>query len=90
MADQVDCAVHGPQEETFVCQHLAQSLKTNRPVGFFYSSEPRGDAWCSQCEEVRIREGGETGEWNERSEAFAQIIILCGACYDKVRAINQL
>ena len=90
MADLVDCTVHGPQEETFVCQHLAQSLKTMKPVGFFYSSEPRGDAWCSQCEEVRIREGGPTGDWNERSEAFAQIKILCGACYDKVRAINKL
>jgi hypothetical protein len=28
------------------------------------------------------------GDWNERSEAFADIKILCGACYDRVRAIN--
>ncbi len=90
MVDLVDCTLHGPQEETFVCKHLVQSLETKEPVGFFFASEPRGDAWCSQCDEVRVREGGESGEWNARSEDFAELSLLCGACYDKVRVINKL
>jgi hypothetical protein len=82
------CAAHGPQEETFVCRHLAESLRTQQGVGWFGSSEPRGDAWCQACEAVRIAQGGPDGEWTERSEAFAQITVLCAVCYDQVRAIN--
>ena len=88
MANTVECREHGPQEETFVCQHLARSLRALEPVGFFFARELRGDAWCSACEEVRVREGGETGDWNERSEAFVQITLLCGSCYDKVKRLN--
>jgi hypothetical protein len=86
--DVVECIEHGPQEETYVCKHLASSLKTQQPVGFYWSSEPRGDAWCDECEKVRIAEGGPSGDWNDRSEAFASIQILCGACYDKVKSLN--
>jgi len=86
MAENVNCETHGPQEATYVCQHLAASLNNKEKVGFFFSRQPRGDAWCARCEEVRIREGGPTGDWNEKSEAFAKITILCGACYDRVRA----
>ncbi len=88
MSGKVDCDEHGPQEATFVCCHLAGSLRTGKPVGFYNSGEPCGDAWCSACEEVRIREGGETGDWNDRSEAFADITLLCRACYDEIRKLN--
>jgi hypothetical protein len=36
-------------------------------------------------EKVRIAEGGISGDWNERSETLADIKILCGACYDRIR-----
>ena len=85
MTDLVQCSEHGLQEETYVCKH---SLRTKEVIGFYWSSKPRGDAWCATCEKVRIAEGGSSGDWNERSEAFADIKILCGACYDRVRAIN--
>jgi len=84
----VQCSIHGEQEETFVCRHLVESLHTGIPVGFFFESEPRGDAWCSECEVVRLREGGEGGDWNERSEAFAEIRLICGRCYDEIKALN--
>jgi hypothetical protein len=90
MIDVINCQTHGPQEETFVCEHLVKALDTGEMVGFFWSGEPRGDAWCSACEEVRIREGGITGDWNERSEKFAKIKILCGACYDQLRVMHGL
>lgn len=91
MSETVECGRHGEQETTFVCQHLARSLETHEKVGFFYSGpvKERSDAWCLKCEEVRVREGGESGDWNERSEAFAGITLLCAACYDEVRIRQQ-
>jgi hypothetical protein len=89
MSEKIRCAEHGDQDQSFVCAHLVESLNTGLGVGFYYSSEPRGDAWCEACEEVRVREGGVSGDWNERSEAFANIQLLCGACYDKVRDLNE-
>lgn len=88
MTDLVQCAEHGSQEETYVCKHLVLSLRTKEVIGFYWSSKLRGDAWCATCEKVRIAEGGSSGDWNERSEAFADIKVLCAACYDRVRAIN--
>lgn len=87
MHDTVECSEHGQQQTTFVCQHLAASLRTDELVGFFYAGplETRSDAWCSRCEEVRLREGGASGDWNERSEGFARITLLCGGCYDRIR-----
>jgi hypothetical protein len=90
MTNTVECHAHGEQEETFVCQHLLGALGTRKKVGLFRSGGPRGDAWCSACEEVRIREDGVTGDWNERSEAFAGIKLLCGACYDELRVLHGL
>lgn len=84
----VECAEHGSQQATFVCQHLVQSLRDGRRVGFFWSSEtdhPRPDAWCSACE-VKRRDCG--GEWNDESESFAGVTLLCGACYDRAREFN--
>ena len=91
MTDTIRCRVHGDQEQTFVCQHLATALETGERVGFFWASGEdgaRGDAWCSTCEEARIREGGESGDWNERSQKIADIKILCGSCFDRVRAMH--
>ena len=85
---EVNCAEHGPQQETFVCRHLVESLYSRKPVGFFSSGESRGDAWCSRCEELRIREGGESGGWTDASSRKAGIQLLCGACYDEVRNIS--
>jgi hypothetical protein len=88
MTHVIECHAHGVQEEAFVCEHLAKSLDTGEKVGFFWSGGSRGDAWCSTCEEVRIREGGINAAWNERSEKFANIKLLCGACYDQLRKLH--
>lgn len=90
MSHYVQCTSHGKQQAAFVCAHLAASLSTGVPIGFFHSGSvaTRGDAWCAACEEVRLREGGETGHWNAASEAFAQITLVCGACYDRIAALN--
>ena len=85
----IECAEHGKQQATYVCQHVVQSITDGVPRGFWWSTEspdnPRPDAWCSECEE-RVNEAG---EWNEETEALAGVKLLCGACYDKAKALNH-
>ena len=86
---EVVCPFHGRQSATFVCQHIVQSLQTGKPVGFNpsdNSDKPRPDAWCDECEKVRIAEGG---DWNDRSESFAGVTLICAGCYDRARRINE-
>ncbi|HEY7312360.1 MAG TPA: hypothetical protein VH643_23555 [Gemmataceae bacterium] len=85
VGEQVHCERHGPATATFVCQHLVRGSG----LGFFSADDPADsypDAWCGQCEEVRVREGG---EWNDSSEAFAKVTLLCHHCYEMVRSRNQ-
>ena len=35
----IHCCEHGEQEETFVCQHIVETLKDKKPRGFWWSSE---------------------------------------------------
>jgi hypothetical protein len=83
----IQCDVHGWQEMTFVCQHIAQSLHTGIPVGFHWSAKStnaRPDAWCSACEEARIEAGG---DWTPVVYAKLNVKLLCGACYDHAKSI---
>ncbi|HVG34935.1 MAG TPA: hypothetical protein VM911_17830 [Pyrinomonadaceae bacterium] len=84
----VDCEIHGQQQETFVCQHLVESFHTNKQVGFWWAHDPenpRPDAWCTACNELVLEAGG---EWDDQAESFANIKLVCGACYDRVREFN--
>lgn len=83
----VECPEHGTGQATFVCSHVAASLRTGVPVGFFTSASdnPRPDAWCSACEERLQRADG---EWTEETEAFAGVTLICGGCYDRARELN--
>jgi hypothetical protein len=83
--EQIHCKKHGLATGTFVCQHLPRGVG----LGFFSADdpgEPYPDAWCGQCEEVRIREGG---DWNDTSEAFARITLICHHCYEAAKERNQ-
>ncbi len=84
----VMCDEHGEQQATYVCQHLADSIETGNVVGYFCSTEspdnPRPDAWCIECEEYYQ----EIGCWNDQTEKFAGITLLCGRCYDKAKKMN--
>ncbi|MBN1904118.1 MAG: hypothetical protein JW927_03385 [Deltaproteobacteria bacterium] len=85
----VECSTHGKQQATYVCQHIIQSLRDGIPRGF-WSAEPepgdlRPDSWCSACEEMVNKT---CGEWNDESEEFAGVTLLCGECYDRAKAMN--
>ena len=83
----ITCSVHGLQEETFVCQHIVESLSTGIPVGFNWppdQDKPRPDAWCAACERARIEAGG---DWTPEVEKKLGVKLLCGACYDYAKSI---
>ncbi len=86
----VDCCAHGERYPAYVCRHL--NLHT--PVGFYepFDSDPTKtyaneelNAWCDACDEVLW----EVGEWNEESEAFALIKLVCDKCFFKMKELNQ-
>jgi|TARA_R100000306_G_scaffold60710_1_gene61349 hypothetical protein len=85
----VECCEHGQQQATYVCQHVVQSLRDGVPRGFWSAEaapgDKRPDSWCSACEEMVNKTGG---EWNDESEEFAGVKLLCGACYDRAKELN--
>lgn len=84
----VECSEHGKQQETFVCQHIIETLEDGKARGFWWANDPenpRPDAWCSECEK---KVQASNGEWNDENEAFAGVKLLCGACYDRAKEIN--
>ena len=44
------------------------------------------DAWCDECDKVLDDEG----EWNEKSQAFADIKVICCQCYEAIRERNMV
>jgi hypothetical protein len=86
----VKCEKHGLQQQTFVCQHIAQGLIDKVPVGFFWTMHDaenlRPDAWCQACSE-RVKQTG--GEWMGEALEHLEAKILCGACYDFARKFHM-
>ena len=83
----VHCDRHGDRRKAYVCDHLLHGEKR----GFFNSTDdptnPHPDAWCSTCEGIKAAHGG---EWNEKSEALITVRLVCGECYEEIRARNIL
>jgi len=83
----VDCGEHGPQPETFVCQHVAHSLVSREPVGFHWpedSDQQFPDAWCSECDERHQRSGY---EWTGEAADNLGAKVLCAGCYLEARKL---
>jgi len=84
----VHCGQHGQRRPTFVCKHLVRGSS----LGFFepnqepVSPEDSDDqaAWCGECERVRQEQRG----WNDVSEAFAGVTMICDLCFEAARARN--
>jgi uncharacterized protein YjaG (DUF416 family) len=43
------------------------------------------NAWCDACDEVLA----EVGEWNDESEGYAKIKLICDVCYFEMKKLNQ-
>ena len=86
----IDCNNHGFSRPAFVCQHL-DLKKTKGFVEAFETFEGMDleddddfQAWCNECEEVRKKYDG----WNEESEKFAKIKLVCEKCYFELKKYN--
>lgn len=78
------CSGHGASFPTYVCTHLFHETDQ----GFHASDNPetpRPDAWCDRCEALLQH----TGEWTDEAEAFAQVTLACGTCYDIIEENNR-
>jgi hypothetical protein len=84
---QVACDRHGPQPETFVCQHLVQTLTDRVPRGFFCSDGVPPSAWCGVCDASLTAAGG---AWTPQLERAAGVKLLCAVCYSEVKRLNGL
>lgn len=86
----VQCGLHEYRRRAFVCKHLNHETKVGFEEAFetFEDMELSEDddlqAWCNECEAVRQREG----EWNDKSEAFAKIKLVCEKCYFAMKELN--
>ena len=82
----VHCQQHGDNREAFVCEHLLHGSR----LGFFSDlddpSNPYPDAWCSSCERIKVEHGG----WTDESHAVTKIRLICGQCYEEIKAKNIL
>lgn len=86
----VECGAHGQAKPAFICHHLLEEEN----VGWYEPEEYELDdddefagclnAWCEKCEEVANKSGG----WNDESEAFAQIKLVCESCALRIKQAN--
>lgn len=86
----IKCEYHGFARYAFVCQHLNFEHKTGFEEAFetFPNMNLNDDedlqAWCNDCEKIRISTNG----WNEESERYANIRLICEYCYFELKEFN--
>ena len=76
----VHCREHGERWPTFVCRHLVRGTGRGFIQGQPLSDDDSAEqcAWCNECEEVRIKCGG---NWTDESEGFAGVTMICDLCF---------
>jgi hypothetical protein len=83
--DEITCEAHGKAYATFVCQHLLKKRRQTWHCEPATDDEPWPSAWCDVCHEAYVAEG----EWNDRSEAAANldevVQVICHRCYEMLR-----
>lgn len=86
----VECYSHGKSKPAFVCRHLLEEKNVGWNEPEFYSINKDDDfagcinAWCNKCEVFAIQGGG----WNDETEAFADIKLICENCALKFKEAN--
>ncbi|MDW8549213.1 hypothetical protein NG800_009845 [Epilithonimonas ginsengisoli] len=87
----VDCGYHGFKRPAFICQHL--ELNSSNGFEEAFETFPGMDldedddfsAWCDECEKKRTECDG----WNDESEEFAKIKLICEDFYFEIKESNQ-
>ncbi|SEW25185.1 hypothetical protein SAMN05421841_1839 [Chryseobacterium wanjuense] len=86
----IECGKHGYSRPAFVCQHLdletpkgfEEAFDTEK--GMELGEEDDFQAWCSDCEKIRLQHDG----WNEESEKHTGITLICENCYFELKDFN--
>ena len=88
----IDCEDHERRRRAFICQHLNKGSKNGFEEAFetyedmeFEFEEDDFQAWCNECEKVRL----ETDGWNDKSMEFARIRLVCEKCYFEIKETNN-
>ena len=87
----VQCCTHGEMDYALVCTHLANQADNAGSVTYYVADDDSDpdrssveNVWCGSCDEVLIREG----DWNDVSEAHADIKVICIACLEQIKKHN--
>lgn len=83
--ERVTCGTHGETPATFACRHLTHGIACGYHSSADDPLDQWPDAWCDLCEEAFRAQGG---QWNNVSEAVADIQLMCTGCYDAARTRN--
>lgn len=87
----VDCGVHGFSRPAYICQHLNVNESNGFEEAFIATKGMDLDdddafaAWCNECETIRIENDG----WNDVSENFANIKLVCEDCYFELKEQSE-
>lgn len=83
----MECRFHGTQKPSFVCHHLKNGigLGFHEPEGEPDPDVPFKNAWCSECDRILL---DQDDEWNDVSEGFAQVQVICEGCFEDIRKRN--
>ncbi|MEL6505907.1 MAG: hypothetical protein AAFO61_11265 [Pseudomonadota bacterium] len=85
---QVQCDQHGLTNPAFACFHCLTSLKDGQKRGLTFVRDDDGqyNGWCDECDKFLTDHGG---EWNDKTEAFAKITLLCEGCFEQLIEMNS-
>lgn len=66
-----------------------ESLSDERPRGLLWSRDSDGcfNGYCDACDRYLGQNGD---EWNDETEAHADIQLVCEACFRRIAALNGI
>lgn len=81
------CERHGEREKAYVCEHLLSGERKGFVASVDQPGNPHPDAWCLDCDRIRLAHGG---TWNAANESLVKVRLVCGECYEDIRALHRL
>ena len=84
----VHCNQHGKTSPAYACSHSLTSLRDGNKRGLIFVNDEDGHyhGWCDECDEFLMSHGE---EWNDETEGFASISLLCEACFERLIQMNE-
>lgn len=86
----IDCEEHESGRIAFICQHLNKKTTTGFEEAFTtwkgmeLGEDDDFQAWCDECEIVRLKEDG----WSDKAMEFLKGKVVCESCYFEIKEFN--